>query len=145
MWLSSVGLLVTCALGLLWIPLMATAQPAGHVWRLGVLNAGAAPSAPSTAARLQALFWQALRELGWIEGQNLIVEQRSAEGSYERLPELAAELVRLNVDVIVAVTVLCQEGWPLRQQDWPFGLPEPQGGQRQVCREEEIAWDDRSI
>jgi putative ABC transport system substrate-binding protein len=83
---------------------MATAQPAGHVWRLGVLNAGAAPSAPSTAARLQALFWQALRELGWIEGQNLIVEQRSAEGSYERLPELAAELVRLNVDVIVAVT-----------------------------------------
>jgi hypothetical protein len=41
--------------------------------------------------------------------------------------------------------VLCQEGWPLRQQDWPFGLPEPQGGQRKVCQEEEIVWDDRSI
>src|SRR5262249_19367631 len=44
-----------------------------------------------------------------------------------------------------SLTVLCQEGWPLRQQDWPFGLPEPQGGQRQVCQEEETAWDDRSI
>jgi len=46
---------------------------------------------------------------------------------------------------IMDTAVLCQEGWPLRQQDWPFGLPEPQGGQRQVCREEETAWDDRSI
>ena len=46
---------------------------------------------------------------------------------------------------VLALVVLCQEGWPLRQQDWPFGLPEPQGGQRQVCREEETAWDDRSI
>src|SRR5215813_13876420 len=100
--LSAVGLLVTCALGLLWIPLMATAQPAGHVWRLGVLNPGAAPSAPSPAARQQLPFWQAMHELGWVEGQNITVERRYAEGNPERLPELAAELVRLQVHVILA-------------------------------------------
>ncbi len=45
-----------------------------------------------------------MRELGWVEGQTLVVERRSAEGHYERLPALAAELVRLNVDVIVTVS-----------------------------------------
>ena len=81
---------------------MATAQPAGHVWRLGVLNANAAPSAPSLAARQQFPFWQAMHELGWVEGQNITGERRYAEGHYERLPALAVELVRLPVDVVLA-------------------------------------------
>jgi len=51
----------------------------------------------------RSAFGERLRELGWIEGQNLVVESRWAEGRFERLPELAAELVRLKCDVIVAV------------------------------------------
>src|SRR5215831_8019295 len=96
---SIIGIMLTLALGLLWTPLVATAQPAGHVWRMGVLDAGAAPSAPSTA---QILFWQAMHELGWVEGQNITVERRYAEGHDERLPALAVELVRLPVDVVLA-------------------------------------------
>jgi len=52
--------------------------------------------------RLDA-FRQGLRELGWVEGQNLVIDYRSAEGKLDRLPDLAAELVRLKVDIIVAV------------------------------------------
>ena len=96
---STMGIMLTLALGLLWTPLVATAQPAGHVWRMGVLDAGAAPSVPSTA---QILFWQAMHELGWVEGQNITVERRYAEGHDERLPALAVELVRLPVDVVLA-------------------------------------------
>src|SRR5215510_6646543 len=99
--LSALGFLVTCALGLLWIPLVATAQPAGKVWRLGVLTAGVAPST-SAAERRQSPFWQAMHELGWVEGQNITVERRFAEGHDERLAVLAAELVQLKVDLIVA-------------------------------------------
>jgi hypothetical protein len=68
---STIGLLVTCACGLLWIPLMATAQLAEKVWRIGVLGAGVAPSA---AERQQSSFWQAMWELGLVEGQNITVE-----------------------------------------------------------------------
>ena len=99
--LSAIGLILTLALGFLVAPLVATTQPAGHVWRLGVLDAGAAPSAPSTA---QILFWQAMHELGWVEGQNITVERRYAEGHYERLPALVVELVRLPVDVLLVVS-----------------------------------------
>ena len=99
---STMGIMLTLALGLLWTPLVATAQPAGHVWRIGVLTAGAAPSAPSPAARQQFPFWQAMHELGWVEGQNITVERRYTEGHNERLPVLAAELVQLRVDLILA-------------------------------------------
>ena len=99
--LSALGFLVTCTLGLLRLPLVATAQPAGKVWRLGVLGAGAAPST-SAAERRQSPFWQAMHDLGWVEGQNITVERRFAEGHDERLPVLAAELVQLKVDLIVA-------------------------------------------
>ena len=64
------------------------------MYRIGLLN-----SAPT--ARVEA-FRQSLRELGYVEGQNLVIESRYAEGSGERFPDLAAELVRLKVDVIVA-------------------------------------------
>jgi putative ABC transport system substrate-binding protein len=85
---------VALVLVLLAGPFIAEAQPPGTVPRVGVL---ANVRSPATEA-----FQKGLRELGYIEGQNIIVEWRLAEGRFERLPELAAELVRLNVDVIVA-------------------------------------------
>ena len=57
---------------------------------------------PASDAPLLQAFRQGLRDLGWVEGHNVAVEVRSADGKYERLPQLAAELVRLNVTVIVA-------------------------------------------
>jgi putative ABC transport system substrate-binding protein len=71
-------------------------QPAG-IPRIGILLA---PSASSYSAWVEA-FRQRLRELGYVEGKNILIEYRYAEGKYERLPDLAAELVRLKVDVIV--------------------------------------------
>ena len=76
----------------------AHAQPTGKVRRIGYLSA---PTRASVEGVVQA-FLRALRELGWVEGQNLIIEYRWAEGKIERLPELAAELVRSNVELIVA-------------------------------------------
>ncbi|MBI4607497.1 MAG: hypothetical protein HY726_00630 [Candidatus Rokubacteria bacterium] len=93
------ALIATLVLGILLAPLAADAQQA-KVPRIGVL-AGASASAH---APWLAVFGQGLRELGWIEGQNIVVETRYAEGRYEKLPELAAELVRSKVDVIVALT-----------------------------------------
>jgi putative ABC transport system substrate-binding protein len=75
----------------------ASAQQPGKVPRIGYLDAGT-PS--STAARKEA-FRQGLRDLGYVEGKNLVTEWRYAEGKLDRLPALAAEFVRLNVDVIV--------------------------------------------
>jgi putative tryptophan/tyrosine transport system substrate-binding protein len=69
------------------------------VYRIGVLSTGN----PRSAAIYQALE-QRLHELGYIDGQNLAIEFRYAEGNTDRLPGLAAELVRLNVDVIVVAT-----------------------------------------
>jgi putative tryptophan/tyrosine transport system substrate-binding protein len=76
----------------------ASAQPAGKVYRVGYLSGG---SAAAGAAIIDA-FRQALREGGWVEGRNLVIEYRFAEGRPERLAGLAAELVRLPVDLIVA-------------------------------------------
>jgi putative tryptophan/tyrosine transport system substrate-binding protein len=75
------------------------AQQAGKILRLGFLDAS---TASASAVRLEA-FWQEIRKLGWIEGKNIIVEYRFAEHDIKRLPELAADLVRLNVDVIAVV------------------------------------------
>jgi putative ABC transport system substrate-binding protein len=86
------------SLGLFATPLAANAQPAGkRVPRIGYLD-GASLSANSV--RIEALR-QGLRELGYVEGQDVAFEWRSAEGKADRLPGLAAELVRLKVDVIV--------------------------------------------
>jgi putative ABC transport system substrate-binding protein len=63
----------------------------------------AAVSAAADAPRLEA-FRQGLRDLGYVEGQNIVIEYRHAAGSFERLPELAAELIRQKPDVLVAVT-----------------------------------------
>jgi putative tryptophan/tyrosine transport system substrate-binding protein len=77
---------------------LAEAQPAKKVPRIGYLVAG---SSSSEAPRLKA-FREGLRQLGYVEGQNIIIEYRYGDGRPARLPELAADLVRLNVDVIVA-------------------------------------------
>jgi putative ABC transport system substrate-binding protein len=76
-------------------PLAARAQQTGKMLVIGVLSPG------SEASTVNFLFFDALAELGWIEEKNVVFERRYAENRLERLPELAAELVRLNVDVIV--------------------------------------------
>src|SRR5207249_1566890 len=80
-------------------PLVVRAQPAGKMSAVGIL--GEMASDPSEA-RMWQTFRLGLRELGWIEGQNLRIESRWAEDNYSRLPELTADLIRLRVDLIVA-------------------------------------------
>jgi ABC-type uncharacterized transport system substrate-binding protein len=95
--LKTIRLIVMLALVILTAPLVAQAQPSTKVYRIGWLSPG---SALSSRAYIEA-FQQSLRDLGYIEGQNMAVEYRYAEGKAERLPELAAELVHLTMDVLV--------------------------------------------
>jgi putative ABC transport system substrate-binding protein len=90
----------TLAGGLLAAPFAAEAQPSAKVSRIGYLafNLAAVP-------HLQEAFRQGLRDLGYVEGRNVVIEYRSAEGNPERLPALAAELVALKVDVILAPNI----------------------------------------
>src|SRR4029450_5443068 len=73
-------------------------QQAGKVPRIGFLGL----TSPSDRPSLLGAFRQGLRELGWVEGQSIVIDYRYAEGRVDRLPDLAAELVRLKVDLIVA-------------------------------------------
>jgi len=91
------ALTVVLALGLLAAPLAAEAQQAGRVPRIGFLGS----TSPSDRPPLLDAFRQGLRELGWVEGQNVVIDYRFAEGRFDRLPDLAAELVRLKVDIIL--------------------------------------------
>jgi putative ABC transport system substrate-binding protein len=95
-WPRVVGVLAV-TLALLAAPLVTGAQQAGKVHRLGFLGGASASGYASQLAALR----QGLRDLGYEEGRNLAIEYRWAEGKYDRLPALAAELVRLNVDLIV--------------------------------------------
>jgi putative ABC transport system substrate-binding protein len=79
------------------VPRISFAQPQGKVWRIGYLSLAPGPDKPFEAFRDE------LRGLGYVEGRNLLVEYRFAAGNVERLKEFAAELVQLNVDVIVTV------------------------------------------
>ncbi len=88
---------LNAAAALLAAPLAAEAQQAAKVFRIGYLSA---PTRESVEGILEA-FLRALRELGWIDGQNVVIEYRWAEGDLARLPGLAEDLVRRNVDVIV--------------------------------------------
>jgi putative ABC transport system substrate-binding protein len=99
MWYSIVGVIVTLTLSSLATPRAADTQPAEKVHRIGRLS----PSLPESDPPLEA-FQQGLRDLGYVEGQNLRIEYRYAEEKPERLPALAAELVLLQVAVLVAVT-----------------------------------------
>ncbi len=87
--------LVVLACGLLAAPLAADAADSGKVPRIGLVRPGSPPDPNAEAFR------QGLRELGYVEGQNLVIEYRWAEGKPERSPEFIAELVRLKVDVLV--------------------------------------------
>lgn len=83
------------------LPIGARAQqPPGKTYRIGYLSQGSATSAPG----LLEAFRQGLRELGWIEGRNIVIEYRFAEGQVDRLAGLADELVGLKVDLIAATT-----------------------------------------
>jgi putative ABC transport system substrate-binding protein len=81
-------------------PLAARAQQASKAWRVGLLSGA---SREPTSTNYEG-FLQGMRELGYMEGRDFIMEYRFADGKYERLPELAAELVRLRADVIVTGT-----------------------------------------
>ena len=74
-------------------------QQAGKVSRIGYLGV----TSPSDRPPLLDAFRQRLRELGWVEGQNIVIDYRFAEGRLDRLPDLAADMVRLKVDVIVSL------------------------------------------
>jgi putative tryptophan/tyrosine transport system substrate-binding protein len=95
MWYRAVGCLVTLTLSFLAAPLAVDAQPAAKVARIGYLSL-------VKTVPLEEAFRQGLQDLGYVEGQTMAITSRSAEGKPERLPALAAELVRLPVDVIVA-------------------------------------------
>ena len=97
MWGSTIGGIVTLSLSLLTAPLTSQAQPAAHVPRLGLLI----PSSFAAAASRIEAFRQGMRELGYVEGKNIVIEWRYAELKFDRLPDLAAELARLKVDIIV--------------------------------------------
>src|SRR5262245_63328298 len=96
-------------------PLAASAQTQPKIPRVGVVQA-------ATPARGLEAFRQGLRELGYVEGQTIIMELRSAEGRIERIPELVAELVSLKVDVLVAGRT--PAALPVRQatQTHPIGM-----------------------
>lgn len=92
-------LIVALGAGALTFAFPSFAQQAGRVWRVGFL---AFPTRPSSLdSHVFGAFPRGMRELGYVEGRNLLIEWRFADGRVERLPELAAELVRLKVDVIV--------------------------------------------
>jgi putative ABC transport system substrate-binding protein len=98
-WLCTVGCIVTLALGTLVAPLSTEAQPRTKIPQVGFLHNSRQADEPRFR-RLEE-FRQGLRDLGYVEGQNIHLEVRWSEGRLDRLPELAAELIRLQVDVLV--------------------------------------------
>ena len=95
MWRTTIGLLMTLALGIAGMPYVPHAQPPGKVYRVGFLT---------MRDDIDTVFREAMRQRGYSEGQNLVLEARFARGQAERLPALAAELVQLRVDVIVTTS-----------------------------------------
>lgn len=88
--------MVNVMVGPLVAPLAVEAQQAAKLWKIGFLGSSLSAAPPFTQA-----FQQGLRELGHVEGQNIPMECRYSEGMTERLPDLATDLIRLKVDVIV--------------------------------------------
>jgi len=96
--LRFLGFLLMVAVALCSAPSISSAQQAAKVWRIGFLSYVGCPIPPG----IMGPFRQGLRELAYVEGQNIIIECRGAPAAADRLPGLAAELVRLKVDVLVA-------------------------------------------
>src|SRR6187431_1038039 len=90
-------LLVALGAGLLAAPLATSAQPTGKVYRIGFI----ATAPRNEIEHIVKALDEGLRELGYVEGQNIVFERRFAEGKQERLAALAVELVKLKVDIIV--------------------------------------------
>ena len=113
------------ALGLLAAPFRAGAQPAGKVYRIGVLSFG-----QKWPPRIEAAFLDGLRERGWVEGQSIMLEHRYAGGRADRLSELATELVRAKVDLIVASGASAVRAATIATSAIPIviaGVPDPLG------------------
>jgi putative ABC transport system substrate-binding protein len=102
-------------------PLAAYAQPTGKAARVGYLTTGALESS-DTLAMFDA-FRHGLRELGYVEGQNILIEMRPADGKTDRFPTLAGELVRLGVDVIVATNSLAARAAQRATSTIPIVVP----------------------
>src|SRR5262245_13901643 len=100
MWFARFAALIVLDLTLLAAPLAAEAQQAGKVYRIGYLSYSSSAGNP----HLLEAFREGLRELGWVEGQNITIDTRFAEGRLDRSSDLAAELVRLKVDIIVVTS-----------------------------------------
>ena len=94
------ALCLACLLLAVFLPAGSWAQQTGKIFRIGFLD----NSTASDSAVLVEAFRQELRKLGWVEGKNIVIEYRFTEGKSDRLPELAAELVRLKVDLVVTTT-----------------------------------------
>src|SRR5258706_7687962 len=92
-------LLVALGAGALMVPFASLAQQQNKIWRIGFLAGRHMDFVDSDYN--YGPFRQGMRELGYVEGKNLVIEWRSAEGNNERLPGLATELANLKVDVIV--------------------------------------------
>jgi putative ABC transport system substrate-binding protein len=105
--MNAIALFITLALGLLVAPLAADAQQPTKVPRIGIVQGGGGPGdwpieIDLTPEGFTKAFRQGLRELGYIEGKNILVEYRGAEGYRDRIPGLVAELLHLHVDVLVS-------------------------------------------
>jgi len=98
-----VWLFAPCSL-LLALCFPSEAQQPKKVPRIGYLSSG------STNPDFREAFWQGLRDLGYVEGKNIVIEYRSAEGKFDRLPELTAELIGLKVDVLLATNSTAARG-----------------------------------
>src|ERR671923_2704669 len=96
----TIGLLVILAPTILLAPLAVEAQQAPPPWRIGFLGA----ESPATSRHFLDAFRQGLHELGYVEGQDITIEARWAEGRNERFPDLVDELVRLRVHVLLAIS-----------------------------------------
>src|SRR5262252_7920209 len=92
------GAVLLALASLLALPLGTQAQPSGKVYRIGLLSSQSSATIQQGGPKA---FRQKLRDLGYAEGRNLVIEYRWADGRYERLPALAKELARLNVDLIL--------------------------------------------
>ena len=100
--MQRIGLAVVLALSVVLAPLTDEAHQPGKVYRIGVLTTSSGRPLVNEPSSPYRAFLQALRELGYTEGQNVVIERRSVEDMLDRVPAAAAELARLHVDVIVA-------------------------------------------
>ena len=129
-------LLVALTLSILVTPFVAVAQPAGKVAKIGFLMSG---SATAMTRNVEA-FTQVLRELGYIEGQNMAIEQRYDEGESERLPVLAAELVSLKIEVCVVNTNRVAEAVQQTTTPIPIVMTTAKSQLLWTCQESGASW-----